>query len=51
MKTRLSTGCLKSKNGDIIMEKEKILGRTADYISELCEEHRKDYNVIKWPLS
>ncbi|GFO12223.1 MORC family CW-type Zinc finger protein 3 [Plakobranchus ocellatus] len=43
-KTCSSTGCLKSKNGDIIMEKEKILERWEEYISELgateCELHR-----------
>ncbi|GFO03062.1 hypothetical protein PoB_002956700 [Plakobranchus ocellatus] len=46
-KTCSSTGCLKSKNGDIIMEKEKILERWEEYISELFEDQRKDHNVMK----
>ena len=29
------------------MEKEKILDRWVEYISELFEDHRKDYNVMK----
>ena len=30
-KTCSSEGCLKSKNGDMILVKEKILGRWAEY--------------------
>ena len=43
----LSTGCLKYKKVDIIIEKDKILDRWAEYISELFEDHREDYNVMK----
>ena len=45
-KTCSSTECLKSKNGNIIKEKEKILIRWAERISELFEDHRTDYNVM-----
>ena len=42
-----SSACLKSKNGNIILEKEKTLDRQAEYISELFEDHRKDCSVMK----
>ena len=29
------------------MEKEKILNRWVEYMSELFDDHRKDYNVTK----
>ncbi|GFR67650.1 RNA-directed DNA polymerase from mobile element jockey-like [Elysia marginata] len=35
-----STGCLKAKNGEIIMEKDKILERWSQYIKELKERNR-----------
>ncbi|GFR78512.1 hypothetical protein ElyMa_000535800 [Elysia marginata] len=47
-KTCSSTGCLKAKNGNIIMEKDKILERWAEYIHELFEDIRKhDHNIMK----
>ncbi|GFO48682.1 upf0568 protein c14orf166 homolog [Plakobranchus ocellatus] len=41
-RTFLSTGCLKVMNGDIIIDKEKILERWAEYIRELFKDDRKD---------
>ena len=35
-------GCLKSREGNIIMEKEKILERWAEYISELYHDEGGD---------
>ncbi|GFO43547.1 RNA-directed DNA polymerase from mobile element jockey-like [Plakobranchus ocellatus] len=46
-RTFLSTGCIKAMNGDIIIDKEKILERWAEYIRELFEDDRKDHNVMK----
>ena len=39
-KTYSSTGCLKSNSGDIIIEKDIILERWAEYLSELFEEYQ-----------
>ena len=49
-KTCSSTGCYKSKHCKIVLEKEKIIDRWAEQISELFEDHRKDYNVMKCNL-
>ncbi|GFO36752.1 endonuclease-reverse transcriptase [Plakobranchus ocellatus] len=46
-RTLLSTGCLKAMNGDIIIDKEEILERWAEYIRELFKDDRKDHNVMK----
>ncbi|GFR59542.1 hypothetical protein ElyMa_001797200 [Elysia marginata] len=48
-KTCSSTGCLKAKNGNIIMKKDKILERWAEYIIyELFDDNRKhDHDVMK----
>ncbi|GFN97983.1 dolichyl-phosphate beta-glucosyltransferase [Plakobranchus ocellatus] len=46
-RTCLSTGCIRSKAGDIIMEKEKILNRWAEYINELFDDQRHDFDVTK----
>ena len=46
-KTCSSTGCLKTKEGSIIMDKEKILERWAEYIRELFEDNRKEHDVMK----
>ena len=35
------------KNSDIILEKEAILDRYAEYIIELFEDPRKDSSVMK----
>ena len=40
-------GCLKSREGNIIMEKEKILERWSEYISELYHDERGDKPPIK----
>ena len=42
------TGCVKAKNGDIIMEKYKILERWAEYIGELYDdEERVEHHIQK----
>ena len=46
-KTCSSTGCLKTREGSIIMDKEKILERWAEYIRELFEDNRKEHDVMK----
>ena len=40
-------GCLKTKNRDIIMDKEKILERWSEYIQELFDGERKYIKFIK----
>ena len=42
-----STGCLKAKNGDVIMEKDKILERWAKYTKKLYDDDRKEIDVMK----
>ena len=37
----------KTKNGDIIMKREKKSEADPKYITELFEDHRNDYNVMK----
>ncbi|GFN94785.1 hypothetical protein PoB_002129100 [Plakobranchus ocellatus] len=46
-RTFLSTRCIKAMNGDMIIDKEKILERWADYIRELFKDDRKDHNIMK----
>ncbi|GFO24946.1 endonuclease-reverse transcriptase [Plakobranchus ocellatus] len=46
-RTFLSTGCIKAMNGDIIIDKEKILERWEEYIRELFKDDRKDHNIMK----
>ena len=46
-RTCSSTGCLKTKEGSIIMDRKKILERWAEYIRELFEDNRKEHDVIK----
>ena len=46
-KTCSSTGCLKTKEGSIIMDKEKILERWAEYIREPFEDNRNEHDVMK----
>ena len=41
-KTGSSTGCLKSKEGDVIMEKEKILERWEEYIKDLYGDNERN---------
>ena len=38
-RTCSSTGCLNTKEGSIIMDKEKILERWAEYIREVFEDN------------
>ena len=42
-----STGCLKSKEGEIITEKEKILERWTEYIGDLFADDRGDRPEIR----
>ena len=49
-RTCSSTGCLKTKEGSIIMDK-KILERWAEYIRELFEHNRKEHDVMKKNLA
>ena len=42
-----STGCLKAKNGDVIVEKDKILERWAEYTKELYDDDRKEIELMK----
>ncbi|GFO08077.1 RNA-directed DNA polymerase from mobile element jockey [Plakobranchus ocellatus] len=46
-RTFLSTGCIQAMNGDIIIDKEKILERWAEYIRELFKDDSKDHNIMK----
>ncbi|GFR64021.1 endonuclease-reverse transcriptase [Elysia marginata] len=46
-KTCSPSGCLKAKNSDIIMGKEKLLERWAEYIGELFDDDRKDHDIMK----
>ncbi|GFS23132.1 LINE-1 retrotransposable element ORF2 protein [Elysia marginata] len=39
--------CISYKNGDIIIDKERILERWAEYIEELFNDTRKEYDVMK----
>ena len=39
-KSSAKTGCLKSKDGDILMEKEDILNRWSEYIEDLYHDER-----------
>ena len=41
-KTSSKTGCIKSKDGSIIMEKDKKLERWSEYISELFDDDRNE---------
>lgn len=43
-KTCSATGCLKAKDGTIIVEKDQILDRWAEYIKELFEDETRDDN-------
>ena len=38
--TAKKTGCIRSKDGDILMEKEDILNRWSEYIAELYHDDR-----------
>ena len=46
-KQGVSTRSQKTKNGDIIMDKEKIQERQSEYIQELFDDERKDIKVMK----
>ena len=37
----ISSGCIKGKDGSIIMDKEKILNRWEEYISELYDDEER----------
>ena len=42
-----SSGCIKAKNGDVLMTREKILERWSEYIEDLFQDERGDKPVIK----
>ena len=42
-----SSGCIKAKNGDILMEKEKILERWSEYIEDLFCDNRGERPLIR----
>ena len=46
-KTGGSTGCLKSKDGNIIMDKDKILERWTEYIGDLYNDNRDEDRRIE----
>ena len=41
------SGCIKAKDGSIIMERERILDRWSEYIKDLFEDERGNKPVIK----
>ena len=45
-----SSGCIKSKQGSILMDKQDVLDRWAEYIEELFEDERGERPVIKKEL-
>ena len=45
-KTSPTTGCLRSKSGEIIMEKEKIKERWIEYIGELYNSQRNEHFIF-----
>ena len=45
-KTPTTTGCLRSKDGNILMEKEDILNRWSEYITELYHDDRGPPPII-----
>ena len=46
-KTCTSTGHLKSKDGTLIMEKDKILDRWGEYIKDLFEDERNEEHIVE----
>lgn len=42
-----NTGCIRSKEGDILMNKEDILNRWSEYIVELFNDNRREMPIIK----
>ena len=45
-KSNSPNGCLKDKDGNIIMEKDKILDRWSEYIHELFDDSRKEIDTM-----
>ena len=46
-KTCSSTGCIKSTEGTIIMEKDKVLQRWTEYSAELFHDYRGEKPIIR----
>ena len=46
-KTCSSTGCIKSKDGAIVMEKDKVLQRWTEYIAEVFHDNRGEKPIIR----
>lgn len=42
-----ASGCIKSRDGDVIMEKDKVLERWTEYIWELFDDNRIRERYIK----
>ena len=47
LKTFSSTGCIKSKEGAIVMEKDKVLQRWTEYIAEIFHDNRGAKPIIR----
>ena len=49
-KSQTTAGCIKAKTGELIMDKEKILDRWSEYISELYDDHRPEisFDEVLW---
>ena len=47
IRTCSAAGCLKSKEGNIILEKDKILERWSEYIGKLYNDDRNERKIIK----
>ncbi|XP_063585376.1 craniofacial development protein 2-like [Penaeus indicus] len=50
-KIQSSSGCLKSKTGGIIMERDKILERWSDYLIELFDDERNMERIVDLEMS
>ena len=42
-----NTGCIKSKEGNILMDKAEVLNRWSEYIEELFDDNREELNILK----
>ena len=45
-----ATTCIEAKDGTIIMEKEKILARRYEYISDLYNDKRGEISASYYPI-
>ena len=49
-KTCTSSGCIKAKDGSLLMEKEELTERWAEYIEELFMDERGEKPIIQKPI-